>query len=172
MNITRTWYMPSKDTFQVKPIGNFVCKYVENSKISIDPFARNSTLATITNDLNPETSAQYHMKALDFLSEMVKQDVHADLVIFDPPYSLNQVKASYNGVGLEFNKYDTTHSIRWSDEKELINKILTKDGIFLHFGWHTNGMGLKRGFEIIEILMVAHGGAHYDTLCLAEKRME
>ena len=32
-------------------------------------------------------------------------------------------------------------------------------------------MGIKNGFEIIEILLVCHGADHNDTICLAEKRI-
>jgi len=38
------------------------------------------------------------------------------------------------------------------------------------FGWNSCGMGDRHGFEQIEILLVAHGGAHNDTICLAERR--
>jgi hypothetical protein len=31
------------------------------------------------------------------------------------------------------------------------------------------GMGKKRGYEIIEGMMVCHGVGHYDTLCMAER---
>lgn len=49
---------------------------------------------------------------------------------------------------------------------------LTDDAIVLSFGWNTVGMGKNRGFEIIEIMLVCHGGAHNDTICLAEKRTQ
>ena len=39
MNFTRTWAMPNKDTFSIAPIGDFVKKYLNGSKVSIDPFA-------------------------------------------------------------------------------------------------------------------------------------
>jgi hypothetical protein len=41
---------------------------------------------------------------------------------------------------------------------------------FLSFGWNSTGMGQKRGYEIIEILIVAHGSAHNDTICMAERK--
>jgi hypothetical protein len=33
-------------------------------------------------------------------------------------------------------------------------------------------MGRARGFEILELMLVAHGGAHNDTICVAEQRVE
>jgi len=65
MEMSRTWAMPNKDTFGIKPIGDFVKKHLRESKISVDPFARNKDWATYTNDLSTETSAQYHMDVED-----------------------------------------------------------------------------------------------------------
>ena len=44
MKFSRTWAMPNSDTFSVKPIGDFVRRYLSESKISIDPFARNKKM--------------------------------------------------------------------------------------------------------------------------------
>jgi len=49
--------------------------------------------------------------------------------------------------------------------------ILADNAVVLSFGWNSAGMGEKRGFEIIEILLCAHGGGHNDTICVAEKRI-
>jgi hypothetical protein len=42
----------------------------------------------------------------------------------------------------------------------------------LSFGWNSAGMGKKYGFEQIEIMLVCHGAAHNDTICLAERRRQ
>lgn len=174
-DVQRTWAMPSHNTFSIKPIKQFVKHYLHSSKSSIDPFARNNRWATYTNDLNPDTAAESHLDAGAFLEELVSKQVKADLVIFDPPYSSNQIVECYKNIGLEVNNLtfeDYSQLGRWKKEKALINKLLTDEGVFLHFGWHTNGMGLRYGFQIERILMVAHGAAHYDTLCMAERRMK
>ena len=41
----------------------------------------------------------------------------------------------------------------------------------LSFGWNTVGMGKRHGYEQIEIMLCCHGGAHNDTICLAERRL-
>jgi len=169
---SRVWAMPNSDTFSIKPIGGFVKKYLENSEISIDPFARNSKLCTYTNDLNPDTKAQYHMEALTFLNHLAGKGIKSNLVIFDPPYSPRQVKEVYNKVGRHFGIKDQQNTGRWSAEKNTINKLLKIGGIVLTFGWNTIGMGRKRGYEIIEIMMVCHGGAHNDTICMAERKTQ
>lgn len=163
--------MPNPDTFSVPPIGDFVKRYLSQSRVSVDPFARNKRWATYTNDLNPETEAEHHMKANDFLAMLVEQKVKADLIIFDPPYSLRQVKEVYQQIGtVPFELADSQNAVHWSIEKRLCNKLLLPGGVFLHFGWHSNGLGKKYHCQIIELLLVAHGRGHNDTICLAEKK--
>jgi hypothetical protein len=99
MQINRKWAIPSSDTFDVPPIGEFVKSYLRQAKVSVDPFARNKRWATYTNDLNPNTEAEYHLDVADFLKILVEKEVKADLVIFDPPYSPRQVKEMYSGFG-------------------------------------------------------------------------
>ncbi len=135
--------MPNADTFSVKPIGEFVRRYLAGSKVSIDPFARNGTLAT----------------------------QRADLVIHDPPYSTTQMRRVYQGSGLQRDGGGTRNSELYSRVRNAIPGVLTSDGIVLSFGWSSAGMGKKHGFEIVEILLVCHGGAHNDTICMAERRL-
>jgi hypothetical protein len=170
MKIYRKFAMANLETFKCPPIKLFVKKYLQNSKISIDPFARDFQGCTYTNDLNPNTKAQYHLKAITFLEELISQGIKADLVVFDPPYSMGQCKRAYESYGYKFTHEDSQYVVRWTKEKNLITQLLELNGVFLHFGWHTNGMGMKRGFTIEEILIVSHGDAKNDTLCTAERR--
>ena len=50
-------------------------------------------------------------------------------------------------------------------------EILKKNGWVMCFGWNTNGLGKNRGFEMTEILIVAHGGSKNDTLCTLEYKL-
>ena len=45
-------------------------------------------------------------------------------------------------------------------------------GIVISCGWNTQGMGKQNGFEIIEILLVCHGGAHNDTIVTVERKTQ
>jgi len=171
MQINRKWAMPSSDTFDVPPIGEFVKSYLRQSKVSVDPFARNKRWATYTNDLNPTTEAEYHLDVAEFLKMLVEKEVKADLVIFDPPYSPRQVKEMYSGFGKPVSIEDTQMVTIRKTSREYIRQILDVNGIFLSFGWNSAGMGRERGFEIIEILLVAHGSFHNDTICMAEKKV-
>ncbi len=172
MNINRKWAIPSHNTFSIPPIAEFVEKYLSDSMRSIDPFARNYQGANITNDLNPDTIAECHLKADIFLQSFIGGKPF-DLAIFDPPYSLRQVKEMYSSIGIDKLTMAETQNVgRWQREKDAIDEILKPEGIVLHFGWHTNGMGKKRNYEIIEILIVAHGSGHNDTICMAEKKQK
>lgn len=163
MKITRKWAMPNHNTFQIKPIKELLDKYVVG--VWADPFARNSQLATITNDLNQETTAQYHLPAEDFLTTIVPSNI--DGILFDPPYSPRQISECYNHIGLKVHKEDTQSSW-YSKKKDIIASKIKIGGICISFGWNSNGLGLTRGFSIHEILIVAHGGAHNDTIVTVE----
>ncbi len=163
--------MPSGDTFSVQPIGDFVRSYLTASSVSVDPFARDKRWATHTNDLNPETQAEHHMDAEKFMITLAAQGVKADLVIFDPPYSPRQISECYKSVGMEVGMKETQSALLYQRVRNAIVPVLTEDAIVLSFGWNSVGMGKKHGFEIIEIMLCCHGGAHNDTICLAERRL-
>lgn len=169
--MNRIWAMPNKDTFSIKPIGEFVQKYLAKSKVSIDPFARNKEWATHTNDLNPETKAQHHMDAIEFLKKMSADGVKADLIIFDPPYSPRQISECYKSIGKEVTSKDTQNAVLYSGCREAMLPLLADEAVVLSFGWNSAGMGLTRGFHPIEILLCCHGAAHNDTICMAESRL-
>ena len=169
MQINREWAMPNSNTFSILPISKLVDKYTNgsgaNRKVIIDPFANNCKIGTITNDLNPKFDTTYHLDALDFLK--ILDDESADVVLYDPPYSLRQVKECYEGVGITVTAEHTKASWRAKHLDE-IARVLKPGGVCLCFGWNTNGVGKKRGFEMVEVLIVPHGGSKNDTLCTVE----
>jgi hypothetical protein len=162
MKIERKWAMPNHNTFSIKPIREFIGEVPIQS---IDPFARNSKLATITNDLNPDFDTTHNMDALDFLKTI--NDDWADMVLFDPPYSPRQLKECYDSIGKSLTQSQTQSSY-WANCKDEIARITKPCGQVLSFGWNTQGMGKSRGFEIESILLVPHGGMHNDTICVKE----
>jgi hypothetical protein len=168
---SRHWAMPTPDTFNCPPIKDFVRKYFSESKVSFDPFARNSQLATYRNDINPNTSADYHMDAEEFCNWMRGCLVKPDLGLFDPPYSPRQISECYKSFGQEVTTEDTQNSRLYSRVRSALAPMISPGGIVLSFGWNSVGMGYKHGFEQIEIMLVCHGGAHNDTICLAERKL-
>jgi hypothetical protein len=169
MKITKEWAMPNANTFSIKPIGNFVKKQFKQNIKSIDPFANINKLATITNDLNPQMGTDYCMDALEFLK--IFDDESIDLVLFDPPYSPRQVSECYKKLGKTVNM-QTTQSSFWSNMKKEIARITKPSGVVLCFGWNSQGIGKTRGFQMEEILLVAHGGQHNDTICTMERKSQ
>lgn len=135
--------------------------------VIVDPFANGSKYGTVTNDLNPAFDTNYHMDALDFLKMIGSES--ADMVLYDPPYSLRQVKECYEGFGVTVTAEHTKASWRAKHLDE-IARITKPNGICISFGWNSNGVGKKRGFEIIEILLVAHGGSKHDTIVTVERK--
>lgn len=162
--------MPNAATFDVKPIGEFVRRYLADAAVSVDPFARNRDWATYTNDINPETSAQVHMDAEAFLTAIAELGVVADLVLFDPPYSPRQVSEHYKAAGREVTAEDTQNGRLYRRVRDAIDRIMRPGGTVLSFGWQSMGMGISRGYELIETMLVAHGGGHNDTICIAERK--
>lgn len=171
MKMERVWAMPSSETFAVAPIASFVHRYLSRSRLSVDPFARDCDWATYTNDLNPNTKAQYHMDALNFLRMLLNREVRPDLVIFDPPYSPRQVKECYDNVGLAMGREGGWRTHGWTAERDAIDSMLNDGAVVLSFGWNSVGMGKGRGYEIEEILLVCHGAGHNDTICMAERKV-
>lgn len=172
MNFQRVWAMPTADTFDCEPIKGFVQKYLLKSKVSVDPFARNKRWATYTNDLDHHTAAEFHHDARDFCDALIAQGIKCDLAICDPPYSQVQVARAYNGVGKEYKPFgDDNNAVLYRQIRDKLDRLIEPEGIVLSFGWSSSGMGKERGFELIEILLVCHGAAHNDTICIAERRI-
>jgi len=167
MKVNRVWAMPNKWTFQIKPIRELLEKYNVGDGW-IDPFAGMSSPAEITNDLNPDSKAQYHLEALEFVKTLKGK---FDGCVFDPPYSLTQVSRSYKGMGKEYhNANDRTGA--FTKVRNVLSNLIKINGIVIYFGWNSNAMGKKRGFEIVEILLVAHGGNRNDTIVTVEKKIQ
>lgn len=164
LRIERAWAMPSKNTFTVPPIKAFVQEEMGEG-LWIDPFSCGCRIAQVTNDLNPEVDADFHMDALDFLKQF--DDESVDGVLYDPPYSPRQVAECYEGVGREVTM-ETTQASFWARHKSEMARIVKRGGRVLAFGWNSGGVGKKYGFEMTRVLLVAHGGAHNDTICTSE----
>jgi hypothetical protein len=170
IQFTRCFAMPNAETFSIRPIGEFVQRYLAASNVSVDPFARNRDWATYTNDINPSTSAQHHEDAETFLMLMSRKGISADMALFDPPYSPRKVSEHYKAAGLVVTGEDTQNGRLYKRVRDALDKIIAPGGIVLSFGWQSAGMGIGRGYELIETMLVAHGGGHNDTICIAERK--
>ncbi len=181
VRIEREWAMPSKHTFKIQAIRNFIWDgLMENGKINkklvvIDPFAGEYSLAYgfkngVTNDLNAKIKADYCDEAQIFLIK--RESESADVVLFDPPYSPRQIKEMYESVGLNTNGGELTKSSFYSKLKDEIARIIKPEGKVFCCGWNSGGIGKNRGFELQKVLLVAHGGWHNDTIVTYEKKVQ
>ena len=177
MIITREWSMPNSRTFKIKPIKNIIERYQEelvSNSLVLDPFSNQNIvidrerLNLITNDIDLQYDTDYSLDALDFLKMFSDESV--DLVLYDPPYSPRQVSEVYKKLDMSVNM-QTTQASYWGNQKKEISRIVKKGGYVLTFGWNSGGIGKTKGFEIVEILMVAHGGWHNDTIVTVEKKI-
>jgi hypothetical protein len=158
--------MPNKNTFKIKPIGKFVKEELIGCEMVVDPFARSAKAAHITNDLNPEFDTDHNIDALEFLKMF--EDSSVDGVIYDPPYSLRQLKECYDSIGSAINQHQSRRF--YADIKDEIARITMPGAKVLSFGWASTGIGKTRGFGITRILLVPHGGPHHDTICVSDTK--
>ena len=166
--------MPNSKTFRIKPIRELILKYYEKDFIVIDPFANEMSIKKyitnyISNDLDIKYECNYNLEAQDFMK--LFGDNNVDMILFDPPYSGRQVKECYTKLGKTITMNDTNAGY-FTKFKEQISRIVKTDGIVISCGWNSNGIGKKYGFEIIEVLLVAHGSAHNDTIVTIERKIK
>lgn len=165
---SREWAMPDRWTFKIEPIARLVHRYVGNGIGWIDPFAGENSPAEITNDINPERPTKFHLHALDFAKQL---EYSYNGVLFDPPYSLTQVKECYNSMGIELMSKDDANYFP-TNIKDAIAPKITLGGYAISFGWDSIGFGFNRGFQIVEIMLVSHGGRHNDTIVTVERKTQ
>lgn len=157
----RAWAMPNKWTFRIPAIMELIDSHI--SKNWADPFAGETSPADITNDIEGR-GALYQMDALEFLKQLESESI--DGVLFDPPYSVEQCLRRYTPK----QKGTAGRAEYWAKCKDEISRIMIPGGKVISFGWDSTGIGKKRGFEIIEILLVCHGACHNDTICTVETK--
>ena len=138
--------MPNKHTFSIKPIKKLLKQEVKEPILDLFPYP-------------------YQRDALESIRNI--PDESYQTVLYDPPYSPRQLKECYDNLGLVL--HDTKSSV-WKSWKDEIARVIKQNGLCMSFGWSSNGLGKERGFEIIEILLVAHGGNHNDTIVVVEKK--
>ena len=168
MKIERTWAMPNKHTFLIPPIKKLIFEEIRGESFWADPFAGENSPAIIKNDINPNIDNVSHHDALEFLQNWNK--IEFDGVLFDPPYSVRQVVECYGRYGYGVTQ-ETTQATWYSKIKDEIARVVKPGGKCISFGWNSNGIGKTRGFEISRILLVAHGGAHNDTIVTVERKV-
>ena len=162
MELSRVWVMPSIWTFTMNPVQELFKKYKVGRGFA-DPFAGENSPAEITNDVEGRGN-NFSLDALEFLKKMENNSLAG--ILFDPPYSTDQCLRKYTP------KHNGTagRAEYWAKCKDKIARITQNNGIVFSFCWDSCGMGKKRGFEIIEIMLLCHGACHNDTIITIERK--
>lgn len=154
--------MPKAETFEVPPIKALLARRLVGCQVIVDPFARNSRVGTHRNDLDERTRAESHLKAEEFVQRL--PGLVADAVLFDPPYSPTQMIRAYKG------RANGQTARLYKAVKDGLDSILRPGGLAICFGWNSVWFGKGRGYQLLEVLLVSHGGAHNDTIVTVEKK--
>src|ERR1022692_1816266 len=149
MRFSREFAMPNPETFSLAPVSRLLDRWLAHVDCIVDPFARNSKRATLRNDLNPNTEADYHMTAEEFLVHL--KEASAGVVLFDPPYSPRQITECYQQIGRKATTQDTQNARLYKAVKDELDRILRPGGVAVCCGWNSMGMGIKRGYELLEL---------------------
>ena len=168
IKMSRARAAPCAWTFTIKPIAALLSQYVpEGGKGWIDPFAGNNSPAEFTNDQHPDRNAKYHMDSEEFCKLLPGP---FDGLLYDPPYSYRQVSEHYKEIGKKARSIDTSANFYNRVMNAVCDKIVP-GGYAISFGWNSNAFGPNRVFEIIEVLLVAHGQHHNDTIVTVERKV-
>lgn len=160
--MSRVWAMPNKATFSIQPISELLDRWIGDGAVVVDPFAGSSMRGTYRNDIE-----QSGINSVDWLQGL---NVHADVVLFDPPYSPRQISEHYRAAGLHVGTKETQNARLYKAIKIELDRLLKPGGVAICCGWNSAGFGRVRGYEFEEILLVAHGGAHNDTIVTVERK--
>ena len=166
MIIRRIWAMSNKWTFTIKPIKELLVHYVKPLEFWCDPYAGEHSPADVKNDLNGKHN--FCMDALEFLK--TRKTEAFDGVLVDPPYSSRQVSEHYKKAGIKVTSWHTSAGYN-SELKNQVARILKPKCKVICFGWNSMGLGKNRGFKMLEVLLVPHGGSKNDTIVTVERKI-
>lgn len=165
MKLSRIWVMPSIWTFKMKPVQELLKKYDVGIGGWVDPFAGENSPAELRNDIEGRGN-EYSLDGLEFLKSISSNSISGSL--FDPPYSVEQCLRRYTP------KHNGTagRAEYWAKCKDEIARILSLGGLSISFAWDSTGIGKRRGFEIVEIMLLCHGACHNDTIITVERKVK
>jgi hypothetical protein len=150
VKIERVRAIGNHRTFEIPPIKHLI--QAERIKgITIEPFPFQSKL-----------------DAFEYLSQFKNNSV--DFGLIDPPYSKRQVSDHYKELGVKVTGWHTSSG--WTAKVKFeVGRVMKIGGKTITFGWNSSGIGPANGFEVTRILLVCHGGDHYDTICTVETKV-
>jgi hypothetical protein len=162
MEMTYLCQPPKRYTFEQPQLKEWVEQQCDGYVLNL--FAGKVRLEEVDElrvDIDPDTPADYHMDAYEFVMREQERGTIYDTVLLDPPYNLRKSREKYDG--------------RWigafTKIKNVLPSILAPEGRVITLGYDTVGMSKSRGFEKIAVCVVCHGGDHNDTLVVVERKV-
>lgn len=128
---------------------------LDYASLALDPFARACNWAgELTNDINPETPAKFHVDACDFLSMMKPESCAIGLL--DPPFSDRQAEKKYETAPIWAEPGYMTSVER------MLAEAIVPGGWLIKCGYNTNRPDQK--FSLVEVRICAFGGNRHDMI--------
>lgn len=145
-------------TFDIKPIRKWVETICEGKTLNLFAGKTLLDIDEVRNDLDEiDAIADYHKDALLFVKDWNGNKF--DTILLDPPYAYRKSMEMYKGIKCS----------PFKQLKDAIPLILNDNGIVITFGYHSNTMGINRGFTTERIALFSHGGAIHDTIASVER---
>ena len=144
-----------KYTFSRKPIREWVESNSKGRVLNLFAGKTKLNLDEFRVDADNTMIADWYGDAYKFIKNCKEK---FDTIVLDPPYAYRKSMEMYNG----------KKASKFNEIKDMIHKILNKEGIVITFGYHSVSMGNSRGFEQKKILLMSHGGAIHDTIAVIE----
>jgi hypothetical protein len=144
-------------TFSIKPIREWVEKECEGLTLNLFAGKTKLKIDEIRNDLDTEAIADYRIDALEFARNWKGNKFNT--ILLDPPYAYRKSMEMYKGIRCS----------PFKQLKDVIPSILVSGGKVITFGYHSNTMGINRGFFVEKIALFSHGGAIHDTIASVER---
>jgi hypothetical protein len=149
-------------TFKSPKIRHWVEKNCQGKVLNLFAGMVKLSVPEVRVDADTTTKPDFDMDALEFVRYATKKGLIFDVVILDPPYSYRKSMEKYKGfIASPFRQL-----------KDELLAIIPIDGKVITFGYHSNSMGKVRGFELLNVLLICHGGAQHDTIAIVEKRIK
>ena len=99
--------------------------------------------------MNPAFETDYNLEFQEFAKVMAACGAEFDLILFDPPYSLRQLKEHYDGIGSKMALWQSQNM--WKEGKDFLARQVRAGGYVISLGWTTSGFGKKRGFKKVAV---------------------
>ena len=163
-DITYISQPPRRYTFETIHVANWIRNKTQKGNV-LNLFSGKSCLYDYIHeiketrvDINEKVNPDYLMDANNFLDLAIKEEFKYNTIILDPPYTYRKSMEKYEGRSIS----------NFQRVKEKIPQIILPNGNVITCGYHSVVMGKSRGFEVKDILLISHGGAHHDTIITNE----